>query len=113
MKVIYVAGKYSADSEWGMWQNIQHASEVARRLWLEGWAVICPHRNTMFFGSNSDSDWDLWLNGDLEMVSRCDAIYMLDNWKESKGARVELEQAEKFRLEVYYEETDNVTDDNR
>ena len=50
MKVIYVAGKYTGKSEWETFLNIQHARVVAHDLWYKGWAVICPHSNTAFFG---------------------------------------------------------------
>ena len=30
----------------------------------------------------------------------CDAIYMLDNWQDSNGARVEREKAEELNLTV-------------
>uniref|UniRef100_A0A6M3LAX0 DUF4406 domain-containing protein n=1 Tax=viral metagenome TaxID=1070528 RepID=A0A6M3LAX0_9ZZZZ len=106
MKVIYVAGKYTSSSEWGLYQNIHHAREVAHRLWDEGWAVICPHSNTSFFGgeyANHHIDREIWIKGDLEILSRCDAIYMLNNWQKSRGAIDELKLAEELGLEVYYE----------
>jgi len=103
MKVIYIAGAYSSDCEWGRWQNIQHASEVARKLWLEGWAVICPHRNTMFFGTNHDGDKYIWIKGDLEILKRCDAIYMLRGWKESEGAVMEYHVANERGMGIYFE----------
>ena len=104
MKVIYTAGKYSANSEWEMWQNIQHASMVARTLWMNGYAVICPHRNTMFFGSGRADDHKIWLDGDLEILSRVDVIYMLKGWQESTGATMEHARAEELGLEILYEE---------
>lgn len=106
MKVIYVAGKYQAKTEWGLVQNIRHAERVALELWGKGWAVICPHKNTAHFGGfldDAELDHQLWLNGDLELLRRCDAIYMLNNWETSRGARMELELAKNLGLEIYYE----------
>lgn len=103
MKIIFVSGAYRNKSEWGLWQNIQHASEVARRLWLLGWVVICPHRNTAFFGGEGDEEHWVWLKGDLEILKRCDAIYMLNNWKTSYGARCEFRLAGMLGLEIHYE----------
>ena len=103
MKVIYVAGKYHADTEWGIWNNIEHASRAARKLWFEGWAVICPHKNTAFFGGKGGSHRNLWLVGDLEILKRCDAIFMLEGWKDSEGARAELQLAVDLGLEIQYE----------
>ena len=110
MKVIYVAGKYLGECDWDTYCNIHHARIAAKKLWDKGWAVICPHANTAFFGGvgerdrdNLNGDWMKWLSGDLEIISRCDAIYMLNNWKDSKGAKMELAKAQELGLEVFYE----------
>ena len=101
MKVIYVAGKYRSSSWNGVWDNIMHARKVARRLWLEGWAVICPHANTIFMdGEETDG---VFLKGDLEIVRRCDAMYMLDNWEDSEGAIGEHTLAVELGKEMFYE----------
>lgn len=99
MQIIYVAGKYRAETKEGVEANIQKARETAIKLWQLGWAVICPHLNTAHFdGEAPDS---VWLEGDKEILRRCDAIYMLDNWRESEGARAELELAISIGLDVF------------
>ena len=112
MKVIYIAGKYLGDSDWETYLNIHHARVAAHRLWHEGWAVICPNGNTAFFGgigerdkNDPNGDWQRWINGDLEILSRCDAIYMLSNWRDSEGAILEYNRAQKLGLLTFYEET--------
>ena len=102
MKVIYVAGAYRADSENGVFENIMHARREAQKLWHLGWAVICPHTNTMFMGETKPDL--IFLAGDLEMLKRCDAIYMLSGWDTSEGAISEFDQAARDGLEIYYEE---------
>ena len=63
--------------------------------------VICPHLNTAYFdGICSD---ETWLNGYLEILKRCDSIYMMKNWCESSGAKAELELAKNLGLGIYYE----------
>jgi len=104
MKVIYVAGPYKGDgSEWAIHQNIEQAKNKARELWKHGWAVICPHANTSFFGGLGEHDRELWLKGDLELLRRCDAIYMLRDWIHSEGAKAEHKLAKELGLEIYYE----------
>jgi len=105
VKVIYVAGKYTGGSEWNTYLNIHRAKVAARKLWGEGWVVICPHANTAFFGGpeNHEIDRLRWLNGDIEILSRCDAIFMLRGFEQSRGAKRELEVAIERGLEVYYE----------
>jgi hypothetical protein len=40
---------------------------------------------------------------DIWELCRCDSIYMLENWKDSKGARIELIIAKILFKNVYYE----------
>jgi hypothetical protein len=106
VKVIYIAGKYRAKTEWELIENIRHAELAARRLWAEGWSVICPHKNTAHFGglfTDEQIDYETWINGDLELIRRSDAIYMLNNWGTSNGAKRELELAKELGKEIYYE----------
>ena len=106
MKVIYIAGKYRAKTEWQLIENIRAAESAARRLWSEGWACICPHKNTSHFGGlfpDEEKDYRTWIEGDLEILRRCDAIYMLKNWQTSNGAKKELQLALLLGLEIYYE----------
>lgn len=105
MRVIYIAGRYRADTEWGLIENIRHAEREALKLWKAGWAAICPHKNTAHFGGafNDGQRHEMWLIGDLEILRRCDAIYMLSNYRQSEGALKELELAKELNLEIIYE----------
>jgi hypothetical protein len=93
MKIIYIAGRYRSSCEWGLEQFLREAEDAAIRLWSEGWAVICPHKNTAHFGGANGIPDEVWLKGDMEILSRCDALYLLDNWKDSSGAAAEFEYA--------------------
>lgn len=105
MKVIYVSGQYSNKSIDGVARNILYAELASVALWCQGWAVVCPHLNTRFFDLNYPYvPKQLYLKGDLEILKRCDAIYMLDNWKTSYGAKCEYRLANWLGLEIHYEE---------
>lgn len=101
MRVVYIAGPYRSDCENGVFENIIKAREVAVKLWEKGYAVICPHTNSFFMGSRLGDD--KFLKGDLEILERCDIIYMLSNWQESKGARLEFEKAKELGIEILFE----------
>ena len=70
-------------------------------LWKAGWAVICPHKNTELFDGHCADD--VWLRGDLAILSRCDAVYMLNGWENSEGATEEHRLAQKLGLTVMYQ----------
>jgi hypothetical protein len=102
---VYIAGPYRASTEWGVKQNIHAAELAAVHVWQLGGVAICPHANTAFFGGVCLDE--TWLAGDLELLARCDGVYALVNWRESKGATAEVELAESLGLPVFYQR--NVT----
>ena len=101
MKVVYIAGPYRASSINGVYENIHAARQEARRWWVNGYAVICPHANTAFM-DGEDTD-HIFLDGDLELLRRCDVIVMLDGWENSEGAKREHDEAIDCGLEVRYQ----------
>jgi len=103
VRIIYVAGPYRSDTQWGVYQNIREAEKVAIKLWRENWVVFCPHLNTQLFNEVCrDIPTEVWLRGGLEILKRCDAIWMMGNWRQSKGARAELKLAKMLGLEIHY-----------
>lgn len=102
MKVIFISGAYRNGTEWGLVENIRKAECAAIQLWQQGWVVLCPHKNTAHFGGLCQDR--IWLDGDIELLSRCDAIFMLRNWEQSEGAKVEHETAKQLDKEIIYEE---------
>ena len=64
-----------------------------------GAACICPHKNTAFFGGAAADS--VWLEGDLEIVRRCDAIICARGWELSAGSRGEVELARSLGKPVF------------
>ena len=96
-----ISGVYRSKSEVELLDNIKHAELAARKLWIEGWAVICPHKNTAFLGGLCDDS--VWIDGALEFLKRSDAVYMLNNWRQSDGAKTELLKAQEWGKQIIYE----------
>ncbi len=105
MKVLYVAGPYrSKEGVHGIVKNIEAAGELAIELWKLGFPTICPHKNTALFdGAAPDS---VWLDGDLELLSRCDGLVTMPNYLESEGAKAEVRFAELTKIQVFNWPTD-------
>lgn len=88
MKVIYIAGKYSGKNGWEVKKNIMLAEEAAVEVWLtKKAAAICPHANTAHWTDLLTHQE--FIDGDLAIIDRCDAVYFLPGWSDSKGAVLE------------------------
>ena len=93
-KVVYIAGPYRSPlGEHQVLTNIMHARDAALFVWRNGGVAICPHLNTFLFGGAFGLPDKTWLDGDLEIISRCDAIFMVSGWEGSDGSKKELEWA--------------------
>jgi len=99
MKVIYVAGKYRDASEWAITENIRKAEALAQQVWQNGMVAICPHKNTEYWGGLIPDK--VFLAGDFEIIKRCDALLVVDNWFDSKGARSEADLALEYGIPVF------------
>ena len=94
MSVVYIAGPYTGNID----RNIQQAREIAIKLWQMGHTALCPHLNTAHFEVDCTSGYDDYIRGDLDQLSRCDAIVMTKDWLASKGAVGERVYAEKLGI---------------
>lgn len=101
MRIIYIAGPYRNESIWGTLQNIRRAEMAALQYWRKGFAVICPHKNSALMDGAQNTSEDTWLNGDLEILSRCDVVVALPGWKNSAGASQEVEHARSLGIPVW------------
>lgn len=99
VKVIYIAGPYRAPNAWEIELNIRAAETVALEVWRLGAAAICPHTNTRFFqGAAPD---DVWLDGDLAILAKCDGLLLLPTYERSVGARAERDYAIELGLPTF------------
>ena len=105
MKICLVSGAYRAPSQWEVASNIETARQAAGRLCRRGIFPITPHLNTAYFESLQPDDF--WLKGYLEILRRCDMIYVLANYRTSSGALAELAEAKRLGLQVVFEEEEN------
>lgn len=99
MKVIYVAGPYTADTDWQRGEFIRKAGEVNAHLWRMGFCSICPHRITAFYGGLCEES--VFIEGGLEILRRCDVVVLVEGWERSGGTLGEIEEAVKLSIPVY------------
>lgn len=56
-----------------------------------------------------DQSWKSFMQEDIKALLDCQAIYMLHNYHDSKGALLEKEIAEKLGMDVFYQSIYNST----
>jgi nucleoside 2-deoxyribosyltransferase len=98
-KVVYVAGPFRAPTGWGVECNCRKAESLALECWRLGVTVICPHKNTQFFDGAADDS--IWLEGDLELLRRSDAVILVEGWENSSSSCAEVIHAIDERIPVF------------
>lgn len=107
MKVIYIAGPFRAASAyiageqdaWQVQQHVMQAMALGLEVWRLGAVALIPHANSMFFqGAAPDH---VWLEGDLALLRRCDAVLLTPDWEASRGATAEAAQAREWAIPVF------------
>ncbi len=83
---IYISGKISGLPHNEVEERFDDAEKLLSYL---GFDVVNPLKN----GLATHEKWIKHLCKDIELLHSCDAIYMMDNWTESRGARHEYDFA--------------------
>jgi hypothetical protein len=99
--VVYVAGPYRGACESEVFSNIVAARAVAAEVWRLKAVAICPHCNTAFMGGVVPDK--RFLEGDLELLRRSDAVITVEGWERSVGARNEIAEAKEIDLPVFHQ----------
>lgn len=88
---IYIAGKITGLVYEDALRAFAEAEAELERL---GHVAVNP----MKIETAPDLDWAEYMKRDIPHLLACDAIYLLPNWKESKGARLEKHIAEELGM---------------
>lgn len=92
-KKIYLSGKITGDEGFA-----ERFSKTADRLSADGDMVFNPAVHPDMFTHGQ------FMQIDLLALSFCDTIYLMDNWRSSKGAKMEFDQARILGLNLEFEE---------
>jgi hypothetical protein len=101
MKVVYIAGPFTASTHWQIELNVRHAESWALFVATCGAMPLCPHTNTRFFHGLLTPEF--WYEGTIELLKRADAVLMVQGWELSVGCRRERDEALKTDKPVFYE----------
>jgi hypothetical protein len=95
LKLVYIAGPFRAMSAYI--PGVQDIFAVQENIMV----AMKVGANTMFFTAAAPDE--VWLEGDQELLRRCDAILMTPNWQRSSGASAEHALALDAGIPVFYE----------
>ena len=93
---IYISGKITGLEPEDAFNNFEQAStEVCHEY--EPIHTMQKYRNIPGWG------WKEYMVVSIELLLSCHAIYMLTNWKDSKGARIEHSIATEMGMVIEYQ----------
>ena len=61
--------------------------------------------NPMKIEHNHGQSWEEYMREDIYALLHCDAIFMMKNWEDSRGARLEYAIAKELNLVISFQET--------
>jgi len=99
-KVVFISGPFREPTPWLVECNVRNAEAISLAVWRAGGVAICPHCNTRYFDKAADDS--IWLEGDLELLIRSDALLLIPNWNQSYGAVIEKSKACEINIPIFY-----------
>ena len=91
--IIYLASPIRPKGDQTLRGNIDNAKKIALELWGKGYTVFCPAANTDLPSEAAhalEKPAKFWLDADLEILAKCDALVLIPGWQDSEGCRGEL-----------------------
>ena len=99
----YISGKVTGATE----AELDEFYNVEAALKMVGMIPVNPLREVPI---QKDMSWADYMRADIILLMSCQKIFMLDNWKNSKGAQLEKYIADQLGIEEYkINEVDNAS----
>lgn len=92
--MVYIAGRFSADTRAGVEENIARAEALGVEVSRLGGYPVCPHANTAHPEYENTQPYGFWIRGTLRQLRTCEALACVEGWEQSTGARGEVKEAE-------------------
>lgn len=94
---IYISGKITGIPINEAIKEFKNAENVIKK---QGHTPLNPFKISPF---SEEKKWTDYMIDDIKALFECDAIYMLRNYKESKGARIEYAIAQEIGLKIMHQ----------
>lgn len=103
-KLIYVSGAITPTKENPhIKTNIRLLHLASVRLFMAGFSVYCPAVAWFHDPGAYGEAWQVIMEMDFVILKRCNGVYMLSNWKDSRGSVLEHDYALELKLPVFYQ----------
>lgn len=93
---IYISGKIS---DLPMEEVRAKFAQAEQQIEAFGHTPVNPLNN----GQPEDASWEKQMTASLGLLLESDAIYMLHDWKDSRGARIECAVAAELGIEIIHQ----------
>lgn len=94
MKKVYISGRIT-----GIDNFEQLFAKAEAQLKQQGFETVNP----VTLPHNHDKTWHQYMREDIKALCDCDIIFMLNNFNDSRGAKIELELAVNLGMDVIYQ----------
>ena len=100
---IYISGKITNN------QNYKEQFKNAVYFIIDQKEKLFPNENEITYFNPAEvklpdtATWEDYMRYDLKVLLECQAIFMLDGWKESEGAKTEHYIAKKLKMKIIYQ----------
>lgn len=102
MKLIYVAGPFTAPDRAGIDANIAAAVAVGVEVARLGAMPVIPHANTAAEAFMIVQPYPFWIAGTMELLRVCSALVTVPGWERSRGATGEVAEAGRLGLPRFH-----------
>ena len=94
---VYIAGKVTGLEKAEVFKKF---NESVSQLKKQGYITMSP----AVLASNEGFEHSDYMHVCFAMIDVCDAVYMQKDWRNSKGARMDLQYAKKCKKRILYED---------
>lgn len=97
---VYISGKVSGLPFEEVYKKFEAAESELSNHWN---GKLTPVNPVKLVEQNDSYTWEDYMEKDIALLLRCQAIYMLTDWEDSKGARCEHALAKELGLRIVYQ----------
>lgn len=104
-RLVYIAGRFRDRSAWVVHQNAVAAEQRAAVVSsYDNLVAVCPHILTKNLDSLQSEEY--WCAATMEIMRRCDAVFVGAGWEDSRGTLGEIREALALGKTILFEEKD-------